>query len=88
VRTGFFVNEIVVDPNLGAGVVNYSDLDTEEVLTAAMHQNPEIAELVTWTRNTQRNGRSRSGGLFDRDRFVCPDNPIQQMRTAVDRSLP
>jgi hypothetical protein len=84
VRTGFFVNEIVVDPNLGAGVVNYSDLDTEEVLTAAMHQNPEIAELVTWTRNTQRNGRSRSGGLFDRDRFVCPDNPIQQMRTAVD----
>jgi hypothetical protein len=78
-------NEIVIDQSIRAGVVNYSDLDTNEVMTAALAQNPEIAELVTWTRST-RGGGGRSGGLFDRDRFVCPDNPFDQMRTAVDAS--
>lgn len=81
------MNEIVVDPNLGAGVVNYSDLDTDEVLTAAASQHRELAELVTWTRDSRgMSGRARNGGLFDRDRFVCPDNPMDQMRTAVDAS--
>jgi len=79
------MNEIVVDPMLGAGVVNYSDLDTDDVVTAMMDQHRELAELVTWTRDTRgASGRARNGGLFDRDRFVCPDNPIDQMRTAVD----
>lgn len=79
------MNEIVVDRNLGVGVINYSDLDTDDVMTAALGQNRELAELVTWTRDTRSgSARTRAGGLFDRDRFVCPDNPMDQMRTAID----
>lgn len=81
------MNEIVVDRNLGVGVINYSDLETDDVMSAALQQNRELAELVTWTRDTRSgSARTRAGGLFDRDRFVCPENPMDQMRTAVDAS--
>lgn len=78
------MNDIHVDRNTGTGIVNYSDVSTEEVM-AAIGDNRELAELITWTRSTRGgSARSRAGGLFDRDRFVCSTNPMEQMRVAAD----
>jgi hypothetical protein len=87
-------NPVMVTPEIG--VINDSgeDLNIVQVLTAGREQNPqfaellperEFAEIVKWTTNTQGgSGRLRRGSIFDRDRFISPDNVFDKMRVAEE----
>jgi hypothetical protein len=86
-------NAIYASPELA--VVNDTGdntLNVVEVLDAARAQNPglssiisdrEYAEIVRWSRMTQGgSGRRRRGSMFDRDKYVSPENVFDKMRTA------
>jgi hypothetical protein len=63
-------------------IVNVSGVPEDQVMSAMMHQAPELASLVRWTQNTQRT--SRAGGLVDRDRYLTPGSIFAQFATALD----
>jgi hypothetical protein len=72
-------------------VINDTDIPTAEILGNTgwipdMASKALMDALVTWT-TTVAGGpgaNRRKGTLFDRDQFVCPDNPYEQMRLAYD----
>lgn len=72
--------EIMTDAENGTIVLNDTDISDSEVMSAFSSQNPELAALVRWSSGTQ-GGRS-GGGLFERDRYITPENVFDQMRTA------
>ena len=71
-------------------VINDTDVPTEEVLAADWVPKEEATRqladaLVQWsTRVLGPPGGRRNGSLFDRDRFISPNNPLEQMRTAYE----
>lgn len=79
------VNEIMTDPDLGSIVINDSGLPMNEVM-GAMSKEPALAALVKWTSQTQGSGspERRRGSLWDRDRWITPSNPLQQMMMAYE----
>jgi len=62
-------------------LINESDVDDNDILQA-MQASPALAAMTTWTRNVQRG--SRSGGIFERDRYVTPGVLFDQFRVALD----
>lgn len=70
------------DAETGAVVINETTVPSEEVFSALRNHNPEVAALVRWGSSIQR--PSRNVGIFDRDRFVTPQNIFQQFRVAMD----
>lgn len=65
--------------------MNESAQATGEVVRS-LRESPEIAALVTWSRDIQGKGntRTRAGGLFERDRYVTPTSIRQQIVMAQD----
>lgn len=68
------------DPSTGAVVLNDSAVPTGEAWTALNEQHPEVAALVRWGNSISGRGAS----LFERDKYVTPDNIYQQFKTAYD----
>lgn len=67
-----------IDSASGAVILNESGLPGSDVVAAFSEQYPEYASLVRWSNQAQ----ARPGGLFERDRYVTPDNIYDQMRTS------
>lgn len=69
-------------------IINETDRPTVDILEEAGRQHPllssEFAALVTWTTDTRGIGSGRNGGVLDRDRFISPNNPYEQMEVAYD----
>jgi hypothetical protein len=78
-------NEVYVDHDAGIFVLNDSGVETSSVL-GAMRRHPEIAALEMWSRSTRgpADASRATSSLFDRDRFVTPANPYDQMRVCYD----
>lgn len=83
----------MVDPDLGIEVLDDTglDLDAKSVWENVLGQNPEVAAIVRWTSTVQGNdlfnqsgSRSRTGTIFQRDRFVTPGSVHEQFVTARD----
>lgn len=76
--------EVFLDPD-GTGssvsIINDTDVSNNDVFMALSQQAPEYAALARWANNA-----TRSGGLFERDRYVTPGNIYQQMQVAQDAS--
>lgn len=75
-------SEIMHDPEFGSWVVNDTDVDSSEVIKALDGNAPEMAALMRWSQNVQR-----QGGIFERDRYVDPSGVYAQMETARHASL-
>ena len=75
-------SEIEFDPDLGAQIINDTDVPTSDILNE-ISSMPEIAVLKRWAVNNQ-SGSTRRRTIFDRDRYVNPDNIFQKFRIAVD----
>jgi hypothetical protein len=76
---------VVLDPDFGVYVDNDSGLPTREVIQAGAGQHALIAALVRWGADTQLKTRqTRSGGLFERDRYITPTNVFDQMKLAYE----
>ena len=75
-------SEIMVDPDLGTVVLNDTDVSTDAVFSALSEQHPELAALTRW--GQQITGGARTGGLFERDRFVTPNKIFEQFQVAFD----
>lgn len=72
---------VMVDPEWGTEVHNDTGISNAEVFSAVSKQNQSlIAALGNWSANTRR----RRGSLFDRDRFITPDNVYDQMKISYD----
>lgn len=69
------------DPVEGHQIYNDTDVSNDDVFQALQQQHPEIASLVRWGTEQKR---SRSGGLFSRDRYMTPANVFDQFKVAVD----
>lgn len=69
------------DAQTGAVILNETALPNDQIMTALADQHPEVASLIRWQVNTQTPA-SRQGGIFDRDRYVTPQNVFKQMRLA------
>lgn len=87
--------KVISDGEQSATVLNASDVPTEQVLQALSGAPWDYTDapsralvdaLVTWTTRVAGGAGAdrRKGTLFDRDRFVCPANPYDQMRVAYD----
>lgn len=63
----------------GFVVLNETDVASSQI-SAALSNSPEVAAMVRWGQQLQR----RQGGIFERDKYVCPDSPFDQMRVAYD----
>lgn len=63
----------------GGIILNESGLSLDSIGAALHDQHPELAALVRWGNAVAPN---RSGSLFERDRYVSPHGPYEQMRTA------
>lgn len=71
------------DPDFNTEVWNSTDVDTSQVYAAMSSQNRSlVAALGNWA--GRASGQRRRGSLWDRDRFVTPDNVYDQMRLAYD----
>lgn len=69
---------IFLDPVFGS-VLNDTGIDDGDVYTALAEQHPEVAALARWQGSTRK-----VGSIFERDRYVTPDNLFDQMRVAQD----
>lgn len=74
--------EVVIDPdgNRTATIVNTSGMNSTLVFEAMGQQAPEYAAMSNWLSNTRRG----TGGLFERDRYVTPNNVFKVMEVAQD----
>ena len=80
-------SEHMVDPEMGAVVLNDTTIPDEDVMEALKNQHPEFQAIQRWTSNfstTSSSGNGRYGGIFDRDRYLTPDNIFNQFKTAKD----
>lgn len=66
------------DPELGATVLNETSVSTDDVMNELAKLGPEWRMVANWQQKTQ----SRSGGIFQRDRYLTPDSIFDQFRTA------
>lgn len=71
--------EIMVDRD-GVEIINDSGIGDDEVFNALVDQYPEVASMVRWTRDVSSS--ARSGGIFERDRYVTPSAWTERVRTA------
>lgn len=62
-------------------VLNDTGVPNEAVFSALNDQNPEVAALVRWS-SEMKMTPSRRGSMFDRDRYVSPEAPREQMKVA------
>lgn len=75
--------QVNIDPDLGVEVFNDTGISNSEVFGALSRQNQTLmAAIGSWSANAR--GRSRRGSLFERDRFITPENVFEQMRLAYD----
>jgi hypothetical protein len=77
------------DPRIReAVVINESGISDEEVYEAMRVQAPEIAAISNWANSnlvvTQRNGTRRLQTIFDRDKYLNPQNYFDKFRIAAD----
>lgn len=78
--------EMMFDPEVGhVEIINDTGVSNDAVIGALQSQAPEVAALVRWTNDTKL-PPSRRGGLFERDRYVTPDSPRDQMKVAYHAS--
>lgn len=61
----------------GVTIINETDVPTDDILPE-LRKAPEMAAVSRWLNDTRRSRNS----LFERDRFVTPENPIRQMMVA------
>lgn len=66
------------DPEVGATVLNETSVSTDDVMNELAKLGPEWRMVANWQQKTQ----SRSGGIFQRDRYLTPDSIFDQFRTA------
>lgn len=77
------MTEYLLDPEFGSMVIsNDSPAETRDVIRALNDQRPEIAALARWSAQAQ-GFNTRAGGLFERDRYVVPDEIYKQMCVAA-----
>lgn len=77
--------EVNFDPARGdmTMLVNASDVDTLHIADAFDRQaKPLIAELIRWSKETRL--PTRTGTMFDRDRYLAPPTTFEQIRVARD----
>ena len=74
------MDAIWIDPGSGLAIANQTDTPNAAISAAFMDQHPELASLVRWGNQVS----SRSGGIWNRERYVTPDNIYDQFRTAYD----
>lgn len=81
-------SEFEIDPEFGIAVINETDVSTEELTgylkDAVRRQAPEVAALRSWAMSSQGVSRGGKGTIFNRDKFVNPDNIFDRMRLASD----
>lgn len=70
------------DVDGGSVILNDTTIPNEDVFKALKDQHPEIATLVRW--GTETKPRGRSGGIFERDRYVTPTALYEQFKVAQD----
>lgn len=75
-------DELWYDAESKTYVVNSSGVDTAEAMRELHIQHPEVAAMVRWSSQTA--SPARSGSLWQRDRYVTPNNIYDQFRTAYD----
>ena len=78
-------SEIEYDPEFGIAVLNDTEVSTREVMDAAQRQAPEISILQRWQMSNQtatRGGRKKT--IFERDKYLSPDNIFDKFRIAAD----
>lgn len=68
------------DNQSGMLIVNQTSIPRDAVFAAFIDQHPELQSIQHWAANIAR----RSGSLWQRDRYVTPDNIFDQFRTAYD----
>lgn len=67
------------DASVGYPVVNYSGLDDHLIIQDSSLREV-AAQLQGWVKNAQKAASSK--GMFDRNAYVPPDNPYDEMRAA------
>jgi hypothetical protein len=67
------------DPSSGAVILNETEVTDSAVLDSLAQQSPEMAAIARWAGSSTRSGHS---SLFERDRYVTPNNIFDQMNTA------
>jgi hypothetical protein len=75
-------SEMMFDPQLGSTILNETTVPTDAIMGAMVDQHPELASLVRWSNQVS----SRSGSLFERDKYLTPRNPFEQMKVAYEAS--
>ena len=82
---------ILLDSNFGTGVINATDVPTEDVYRALEQQDRSLVQALTgWVQATRLTAYNespitrRNGGLFMRDRYVAPSGFFDQMRLAYE----
>lgn len=82
-------NTVLLEPGVGAVVLNDTDVEASEVFAALdTHSDPLVAAMSRWSLQAQGDygaaGTSRAGGLFERDRYVTPRKVFDQIRLAQE----
>lgn len=66
------------DSQTGGLILNDTAVADEEVMNALASQHPEYRQLAAWASASTR----RSGGIFERDRYVTPERIFDQFKLA------
>jgi hypothetical protein len=81
-------SEFEIDPEFGITIINESEVSTEELTgylkEAVRNQAPEVAALRSWAMSSQGATRGGTNTIFNRDKYVTPDNVFAKMRLAAD----
>lgn len=72
-------SEILVDQT-GTQIINETTIADEDIIGALRDQHPELHALVAWSNEIQR----RTGGIFERDRYLTPPEIFKQFKVALD----
>jgi hypothetical protein len=87
------MQEVYIDPSTGTAVVVDEGLDGAQAIEALM-ASAEYARMnepakaamqavASWVSTTRKpKGKIRRGSIFDRDAYVSPESPLEQMATA------
>jgi hypothetical protein len=73
-------SEIEYDPDLGISFVNDTDIPTGEIRNQIMNL-PEVAVLRRWAVSNQNGSRKKT--IFDRDKYISPDNIFEKFQIAL-----
>ena len=78
-------SEIEYDPEFGIAILNDTEVSTNDVIDAVRRQAPEISILQRWQMSNHtatRGGRKKT--IFERDKYLSPDNIFDKFRVAAD----